>query len=732
MKQFGITDRFPLIKVLSSILINVRYFIFSRNAIILFFGSFLTVYLYTTSMLQAAQLSRTLHVTHSGSNIATCGTEANPCRSIQYAINQASSGDTILVAAGNYYYDKASDRCSIQIGTTGVLCIHQKKLTIRGGYKVDDWRTPSPTTNSTTIDGQGKYRGVLVFSMTQDAQTSLILDGFTIQNGLAEGVSARIHPDDIFAFGGGMLAENVESLHLQQVIFKANKAIGSTTRVLYGGTGLGGGLAIRHVADVTLAHVDFEDNDASGGDGRERGGYAIGGGLYTTNVTLSGHHLTFVNNRVQAGSTAGSGQTNDGQRGHAYGAGASFQDGSTVTLADVTARGNQATGGSGDRYAGGAFGGAIKVEKSIFQLTDAHIENNWVIGGEAENGWLGSGGGLDLLDSETMLDRISVVHNAVQGGNGTTGRAGVAQGGGISASWRDPAYISTLIITNSVIANNAITVGTGITMDLDGGSGGGGGLFVQATNAQLNHVTLADNWLEGEQLQGTAILLSEFGSRITVANIHNSVIANHQGQATALHIRPNSQADFYTNLMAGNSRDINMEELNTVRGVDTISIVESISFVASAMPDYDYHLTPFSPAIDAGPDSTVTVDRDGVLRRETADLGAYEAVPYAIQVTPIADGTVRVFMGHYSGIAMYQITLFCPEGANASAEVGCDQSVDVIGTKNTFDLTGLSNYQNYQIMVAALNESSMVLATTARTTANVTDRFAYLPLVVRN
>jgi hypothetical protein len=46
--------------------------------------------------------SNTLYVANSGSDDSTCTNPANPCQTIKYALNQAMSGDEILVAKGNY------------------------------------------------------------------------------------------------------------------------------------------------------------------------------------------------------------------------------------------------------------------------------------------------------------------------------------------------------------------------------------------------------------------------------------------------------------------------------------------------------------------------------------------------------------------------------------------------------------------------------------------------------
>src|SRR5207253_5955324 len=48
----------------------------------------------------AAASGTTRHVSPTGSDTGNC--TVSPCRTIQYAVNQANSGDTVSVAAGTY------------------------------------------------------------------------------------------------------------------------------------------------------------------------------------------------------------------------------------------------------------------------------------------------------------------------------------------------------------------------------------------------------------------------------------------------------------------------------------------------------------------------------------------------------------------------------------------------------------------------------------------------------
>jgi hypothetical protein len=182
--------------------------------------------------------AKTIQVSMTGTDATGCGTgTALPCRSIQYAVNQAVSGDTILVAQGTYKFsDFGTDPCSAQL-TRSVVCWYDKQLTINGGYADTNWTTADPVNHLTIIDGGSQYRGVLVWYVSKT--TSLNMQGFTIQNGRALGAS----PADYLrhAFGAGMWASK-SFVNLKNIVFKNNSANGGSYSTA--GWAFGGGLAL--------------------------------------------------------------------------------------------------------------------------------------------------------------------------------------------------------------------------------------------------------------------------------------------------------------------------------------------------------------------------------------------------------------------------------------------------------------------------------------------------------
>ncbi|MFN2220651.1 MAG: hypothetical protein ACK2UA_18725, partial [Anaerolineae bacterium] len=84
-----------------------------------------------------------IRVATTGEDTAECGTEEDPCRTVQYAVDQAQPGDEIRIAAGMYTEVNSRDGLSQLVYLT-------KTLTLRGGYTTANWTTPNPEANPTT------------------------------------------------------------------------------------------------------------------------------------------------------------------------------------------------------------------------------------------------------------------------------------------------------------------------------------------------------------------------------------------------------------------------------------------------------------------------------------------------------------------------------------------------------------------------------------------------------
>jgi hypothetical protein len=584
-----------------------------------------TFYIIMTGLVLAAAL-----ISAMGDN-TSCGSEAAPCRTIQYGIRRSVSGDTILVAQGTYTFDPAQTPC-FEFGTTpAVVCIHGKNLTLLGGYSGTDWSVPDPVRYPVIIDGQQANRGVLAWNAA-----SLRLEGFTIQNGRSQGATSGSDLST-FAYGGGVRVIEMD-LTLRNMVFRNNQAVGGDTAQAYGGSGIGGGLAVSNAdptaINVALENITYDGNRATGGRGAQLGGTAIGGGMHFTGlINVSGDDLTFTNNVAAGGPTNGSGYISGRGYGDAQGGGASFYMGPQATFQHVVATGNQALGGNvpnGD--GGGAFGGAFFFEHVSVSVLDGALKGNLAQGGSGINatggyGGLSEGGAIQSDDSEVTLNRVSVIANTVRSGNSSVYKGAVGGGGLALTRFTENVAIH---IVNSIIADNRAELGTGATL----WGGGGGGLFLQGTTGSIVNSTIANNYVSNGLL-GQAIVMT--GGDATIADLDYTIIANHTNSvsASALYVQAGATVNLDHGLWSNNTLNTNAagNQPGVFNGLTTMR-TGSAGFVSAGAPNYDYHIQGNSAARDQASGSSVALDLDTQSRTlySTPDIGADEYVPFVVSV----------------------------------------------------------------------------------------------------
>lgn len=603
-----------------------------------FAGVLLTIYLGTiVSSVYADVKATTRYVAPSGSDSVNCSSSASPCRTIQYAINQSSSGDVILVAGGTYTYNAAADNCTF-LQTRAVGCFVDKRLTILGGYSTSNWSTANPAVNLTVIDGQNTYRGIVVVGYNTTT-AYLNMEGFTIQNGRAQGPT-YLNPYEPGGMGGGMLVQHA-AVTLRDMIFKNNQAIGANTSSGDGGAADGAAIRIESTpagASSLLQRVLFDNNRSYGGTGPDRGGVAFGAlFIYKSAVTIE--DATFTNNLAQAGSSTGYGiSLQDGWPADALGGAISIQMGNAVTLRRIRVIGNQVRGGNAGQIGGGAHGAGIIVEDTpSFTLTDSYFANNISIAGNAQTGGNASAGGIHAANNgQVTIERTQFLANSVIGGNSTgSGSAGPGAGGGLYlfATQSSGAYYATL--RNVIIADNFVDQGSG-TKSL--GNGGGGGIVIHGISADFTHVTIARNRLSSSLVLGQGLVVQPWALP-GVLNMSHSIIADHtegHSYASAVVVQVGGTLAFNRGLFAGNNRDTNINGIpvapGTINGLSTVISASSAGFVSPGAPNYNYRLSSTSPARDQAVGSTITEDIDRLPRPYILhDLGASEYWPPSSQ-----------------------------------------------------------------------------------------------------
>lgn len=664
-------------------------------------------------------------VSPAGSTNDTCGSESEPCATIQKAVNLASSGDIILVAGGTYSTAANKPECKSFTSELSIVCIVNEHLTIRGGYSISNWSITDPVANPTVIDGLNLYRGItLLGSSNITTLASLTLENITIQNGRASG-----NPT---ASGGGILVDKANVI-IRNVVFQNNKSIGGSSSINSGGTSSGGGLTISDMptnATGTLENLIFINNEARGGSytgtGSNRGGLALGGGFYMWRGNITGSNLTVINNLAQGGhTTTGTGRDSSWMVAEAAGGGFSIHEGS-AEISHILVSENSAIGGNSITYAGGGYGGGIELEMdSYLRISDSTIQNNHALGGNAQYAAMAGGGGFLWDRTTVILDRVRVIGNTVKGGTGTSER-GSAVGGGIHAM--RTAGATTISILNSIIADNSLEFGNGTGSAV---FGAGGGMFIEGYPADIVHTTISGNRLSPEMYYGAGLIIKGMYSTPGIVNLTHSIVSNHvdnnpTGAQSALFAWTDGVFNLTRNLFSGNTLDTNINNNPSLpggpgafNGIATTLYASSAGYIAPGAPFYNYHLRQDSAAKDQATTSTVALDFELQSRPYAAveDIGADEYFPFTLSVFSVASGALYLdwksnIMGSYpllSGVDHFEVIVACPAGANPPNQGSCGVPI-LAGTEAHFTLTGLSINMQYSVSVQAKNSSGATLA----------------------
>jgi hypothetical protein len=320
---------------------------------------------------------------------------ATPCYgSVQGAVDAAVSGDEIRVAAGTY------TGVTTRNGVTQMVYL-DKSVTIQGGYSTNDWTTPDPTINPTTLDAQGQGR-VLYITGNIDP----LVDGLRITGGDATGLGGSLGGWDV---GGGVYVVTATATIQNSYVYN-NTA------------GLGGGLALWY-SNALLIENTFTSNSASGG-----------GGVYL----FSSHGLVFRN--TIASNTASWGGGLQAESSNAIicvntitnntsdrGGGLSVLKGYPTILANTVAS-NTADDGGGLLLA-------------IY--TGATLTNNAIIDNEANVG----GSALYIEASSPHLSHNTVARNTGGDGSGIYVTGGPSFGG-----------YSTVALTNTILVSHSVGI----------------------------------------------------------------------------------------------------------------------------------------------------------------------------------------------------------------------------------------------------------------------------------
>jgi hypothetical protein len=546
-----------------------------------------------------------LYVSTTGVDSGDCSGSGAPCRTIQYAVDQASVGSVIKVACG--VYTDVHVRPRSDVTATGVVTqvvYVSKTVTIRGGYTDTFIDPPNPEENPTTLDAGGQGRGLYV---TGASVSSMPAISSTVE---------RLHVigGDAFGLGGPPDSEG-DAPDAGGGVYAINAALSfDSCRVSGNSAGLGGGIYILS-GTAQLSHIILISNTGLGGGGITIDGstahlrgnsilsntafFGVGGGVYIRNSTatlkdnriqgnLGGFRFGFCGGvYVYSSTVALTGNTIVGNEG--LSGGGAYLTESGVTLRNNIFQDNRARGW------GVSTGGGLRTLDSTVTLSGDTIQGN-----VADGSFGGSGGGIYLEGGSAALDGNLILGNYA-GGRGEF----VAEDGGGGV------YLVSAVVTltNNVVADNLANLV-------------GGGLYVLGSSSRLLHNTITRNGSAGGtpgEILSTGIYVVEgFYGEPSAVVLTNTIIVSH---GVGISVAGSGPSVVTVDGVLWHNTP------NTItRSTTAMVSVQNQRAGDPAFAADGYHLTAGSAAIDAGVDAGVPIDVDGQPRLSTPDLGADEFV----------------------------------------------------------------------------------------------------------
>jgi hypothetical protein len=282
------------------------------------------------------------------------GTEGDPFCRIQDAVDAASAGDEIRVAAGTYTGAQMVLDSRTGYTYTQVVFI-TRSLTLRGGYDAADWNAePDPAANPSVIDAQGYGRGISLVGQHPDTP-EVTLEGLTVTGGDYTGLGNPLgggwrvcHEDEGIDCGGGLYA-TWSHFVLRNCIVSDNTAGPNDYSH-------GGGIYIYMIPSegpgVRIENTAVLSNSAPA-DGGQGGGMFADGIWQPITIT----HSTFQENYAQ-------------DRG---GGVKLYNNSDQVFIQDTDFLSNTAFSGSGAHIPTGVNGGAVWIERTRFQNNQTDV-----------------------------------------------------------------------------------------------------------------------------------------------------------------------------------------------------------------------------------------------------------------------------------------------------------------------------------------------------------------------
>jgi len=336
-----------------------------------------------------------LYVHQSATGESTGSDWQNAFNELQPALTLASAGDEIWVAKGTYSPGNlSSSYFTLKEGVKiyGGFAATENTLTQR---KADDIRG----INETILDGSKGTVSAHVVYNTAALTDATVLDGFSIQGGVAGS-----------SYGGGIY-NTAGSALFSNLWVKNNSA-------LYGG-------GLYHNGTAVYTNINFSNNIAKGSTARGAGvytvkGFNLNGGIFENNKITEATNVTTYGAAIISGGGMQLKNVDFKNNSLVYGNGGAVYANTTeaISMENVKFSSNSATSG-----------GAMYLLNGTQTVTDAVFENNTAV----------LNGGAIYSSKPLNLNRTSFLHNTA-----------VQHGGAI---WTN----STLKIDNSIFSQNSVS-----------------------------------------------------------------------------------------------------------------------------------------------------------------------------------------------------------------------------------------------------------------------------------
>lgn len=454
-------------------------------------------------------------------------------KTITEAITISGSGDIIKIAKGTYQED------------TTLIIPHT--LTLQGGFSTGGGLTQDTNANRSIIDGNNLH-GVI----SKDGNFKLTLNHLIVQNGEAEngaGISVvnganliiensivrNNHSSSLIAtsYGGGIYVYNTNSTT------NSNSPVSILNSSVYGNTATtandmcrGGGVFVENnyssttVSPLTINNSNIFNNHALSS-------YAsIGGGVHFNSQTVSSpivikNSIIFNNRAFADSSMAASSSTGGGIYAISYG--------SSVLIDSCEIRGNNAKSSVNSR-GGGTF---LNSNVSISVLNSDFYNNDAVsIASSLSNYLKTEGGGLHLSPSTapTTIQNNKFYNNTVSVSSNFAITAS-SYGGGVYSYSSSNSLVS---ITNNLIYNNTATTST---LDSTANSQGGG-IFVDNVN-QTSSIVITNTDI--------------YGNSISLYSASNSILGASSSDGGGAYLRSSrvsiNESNIYNNTSTASNRE---------------------------------------------------------------------------------------------------------------------------------------------------------------------------------